>query len=718
MEPSRHSCSPLESSVVRRRSRPTLSAIIVSYRTPEEVAAAVASLCAQTLPPDEIVIVDNSAPDGAPLPQLPELEGVRIERPRMNLGYGAGCNLGARSASGDDLLILNADVVLAAGAAAALVERLHSDDRIAVVGPRIFSRGEVQLSARAFPSLRTGLLGRRSLLTRLLVRARRYPAEFRRVPGSGGPVDWVSGACMLVRRAAFDAVGGFDEEYWMYWEDADLCRRLVDEGWKVHFEPTGVVHHATGASGTSARTIRAFHESAAQFAARHIARTALERRLIRAVLDTRTWFVLWMFAGASVTPRDEGTTRVLRVIARLNVGGPSIQAITLSRLLEEHGYETLLVRGREGAREGSMDSLAEEFGVMPVELPTLKRRIGIGDLASLVFLVQQIRNWQPQILHTHAAKAGALGRVAALLAAHRRPPVIVHTFHGHVLTGYFSPLISAAFTAIERALARYTTCLIAVSDEVRADLVRLRVAPPEQIVVLPLGFDFSRFETTPEERRERREAFRQELGIPLDASVVAIVARLEPIKRIDRFLRVADRMESSAETRFLVVGDGALREDLQESPEAMRLGNRLVWAGLRNDMPDVYFGTDVLVVTSDNEGTNVSAIEAQAAGLPVVSTRVGGMPSVVANGTGLLIEREDEEGFARALERVLVDDELKKDLGQTGAERVRLEFSLASLVKRIDALYQRLLAEAPVQTQRARALRAVPQQKARAREMP
>lgn len=365
-----------------------------------------------------------------------------------------------------------------------------------------------------------------------------------------------------------------------------------------------------------------------------------------------------------------------------------------------------------------MDSLAEEFGVMPVELPTLKRRIGIGDLASLVFLVQQIRNWQPQILHTHAAKAGALGQVAALLAAHRRPPVIVHTFHGHVLTGYFSPLISAAFTAIERALARYTTCLIAVSDEVRADLVRLRVAPPEQIVVLPLGFDFSRFETTPEERRERREAFRQELGIPLDASVVAIVARLEPIKRIDRFLRVADRMESSAETRFLVVGDGALREDLQESPEAMRLGNRLVWAGLRNDMPDVYFGTDVLVVTSDNEGTNVSAIEAQAAGLPVVSTRVGGMPSVVANGTGLLIEREDEEGFARALERVLVDDELKKDLGQTGAERVRLEFSLASLVKRIDALYQRLLAEAPVQTQRARALRAVPQQKARAREMP
>src|SRR5829696_1428513 len=304
----------LESSVVGRGSRPVLSAIVVTYRTPAEVAAAVASLRAQTLPPDEIVIVDNGAPDGAPLPQLPKLEGVRIERPPTNLGYSAGCNLGARSASGDDLLILNADVVLTSGAAAALVERLHSDDRIAVVGPRIFSHGEVQLSARAFPSLRTGLLGRRSPLTRLLVRARRYPAEFRRVPGDGGPVDWVSGACMLVRRAAFESVGGFDEEYWMYWEDADLCRRLVDKGWEVHFEPAAVVEHATGASGASARTIRAFHESAARFADRHIARTALERSLIRAVLETRTWFVLWKFARAGVT-RKEGAARVLRVIA-------------------------------------------------------------------------------------------------------------------------------------------------------------------------------------------------------------------------------------------------------------------------------------------------------------------------------------------------------------------------------------------------------------------
>ena len=276
-----------------------LSAIVVSYKTPAEVAAAVASLHAQTQPPDEIVIVDNSAAEGDPLREGPHLEGVRIVPAPANLGYGAGCNLGAASAVGDELLMLNADVVLTAGATSGLLERLHSDGRIAVVGPRIYSGGELQPSARAFPSLRTGLLGRRSLLTRMLVRTRRYPLEFKHAYGPGGPVDWVSGACMLVRRSAFESVGGFDEAYWLYWEDADLSRRLLHDGWRVHFEPAAVVHHATGASGVNARTIRAFHESAARFASRHIARTAIEGRLISALLRARTWLVLRRFGRRS-----------------------------------------------------------------------------------------------------------------------------------------------------------------------------------------------------------------------------------------------------------------------------------------------------------------------------------------------------------------------------------------------------------------------------------
>jgi glycosyltransferase involved in cell wall biosynthesis len=388
---------------------------------------------------------------------------------------------------------------------------------------------------------------------------------------------------------------------------------------------------------------------------------------------------------------DVASVRILRVIGRLNVGGPAIQAITLSRLLDERGYETRLVRGREGPREGSMDALAEQLGVTPVSLPTLQRRIGIGDLASLLFLRRQIREWRPVILHTHAAKAGALGRMAALLAGRYRPPVIIHTFHGHVLTGYFSRLVSALFTRIERMLARRSTCLIAVSKEVRDDLVRLRVAAPDRIVVVPLGFDLLRFEAPGEERRARRVAFRTSLGIPLEAPLVTLVGRLESIKRVDRFLRVANLIEQPR-AWFLVVGDGSLRERLQESPEARSLGERLVWAGLRDDMADVYFATDVLAVTSDNEGTAVTAIEAQAAGIPVVTTRVGGMPSVVEDGeTGFIVSPENERLLAERITRLLNDAELSGAFGVAGLAFVRHRFSLDGLVNNIANLYRRLL---------------------------
>jgi glycosyltransferase involved in cell wall biosynthesis len=392
-------------------------------------------------------------------------------------------------------------------------------------------------------------------------------------------------------------------------------------------------------------------------------------------------------------PRD-APVRVLRVIARLNVGGPAIQAITLSRLLEERGYETRLIRGREGPREGSMDALAEDLGVTPVSLPTLQRRIGLGDLAALLFLRRQIRDWRPQILHTHAAKAGALGRTAALLAGRDRPPVIVHTFHGHVLTGYFSPFVSAIFRWIEKVLARFTTCLIAVSDEIRDDLVRLGVAPPERIRVIPLGFDLSRFDAPEKERRARREDFRASLGIPLDAALVTLVGRLERIKRVDRFLRVANLIEEPR-AWFLVVGDGSLREELQESGEARCLGERLVWAGLREDMPDVYFATDVLAVTSDNEGTAVTAIEAQAARVPVVTTGVGGMPSVVRDAeTGFVVAANDEARFAEALQEILSRPPLAKQFGTGGADASRRQFGLDRLLGEVASLYRALLRDA------------------------
>jgi glycosyltransferase involved in cell wall biosynthesis len=343
-----------------------------------------------------------------------------------------------------------------------------------------------------------------------------------------------------------------------------------------------------------------------------------------------------------------------------------------------------------------VDALADDLDVRPIALPMLKRNIGAGDVIALAFLVREMRKWKPHILHTHASKAGALGRTAAMLAGRGRPRVIVHTFHGHVLTGYFTQTASAVFITTERMLARGSTCLIAVSEEVRNDLVRLRVAPAERIVVVPECYDLSRFDVSGDERQARRLAFRNAVGIPIGASVVTLVGRIERIKRVDRFLRVAANMADRVnDAHFLIVGDGELRDKLAQSGEAERLGDRLTWAGLRPDMPDVYCASDVVAVTSDNEGTAASAIEAQATGLPVVSTRVGGMPTVVVDSkTGVLVDVQDEVAFAAALERLLANQALARRLGERGAERARREFSIGRLLSEIDELYRHLLSEA------------------------
>ncbi len=400
-------------------------------------------------------------------------------------------------------------------------------------------------------------------------------------------------------------------------------------------------------------------------------------------------------AGVVVPGRavPDRSVRVVRAIARLNVGGPSIQAITLTRCLRERSYETVLVRGREGEREGNMDELARELGVLPVTVGSLRRELGFHDLLALARMTWLLARERPQILHTHAAKAGTVARTAALLLGPFGPPVRVHTFHGHVLTGYFGSRRSQIFVAIERFLARHTTRLIAVSDEVRADLVRLGIAAAEDIVVVPLGFDLNRFQPSQEEQDRQRRAVREELGFAYDETVVCVVARLVPIKRVDRFLRIARCIhEHLPEIRFLIVGDGGLGDELRNSPDAIALEEQLVWAGMRLDTERIYAASDVVVLTSDNEGTPVSLIEAQAACRPTVATAVGGVESVVLDGvTGFVVAPDDEAGFATAVEGLAVDPGRRTHLGQAGRRHVTRNFQLERLVDDIDALYRALL---------------------------
>jgi len=388
-------------------------------------------------------------------------------------------------------------------------------------------------------------------------------------------------------------------------------------------------------------------------------------------------------------PEPTQPIRIVRIIARLNIGGPAIQAISLTQKLHDCGYETRLVRGSEGRDEGNMDYLAEELGVRPTLVASMRRDPGPGDIVALWKLVRILRRDRPHIVHTHAAKAGTLGRLAALVAfPHRaKRPILVHTYHGHSLTGYFSSRTAAFYRLVERFLAKRTDVLVAVSEEVRDDLVRLGVAPCGQFEVIRLGFDLAPF-LDDSRRAERRAALRSEWGIGADEQLVTLTARLVPIKRVDRFLRVARRLTDHKDMRFVVVGDGELRDELIASPDAQALGDRLIWAGFRRGMADVYFASDVVMLTSDNEGTPVSLIEAQAAAVPVVASDVGGVRAAVRDGeTGVVVSPEDVAGFARAVASMLDDPTLGQAMAAAGRRDAAERYQLQRLVDELNHLY-------------------------------
>jgi glycosyltransferase involved in cell wall biosynthesis len=389
-------------------------------------------------------------------------------------------------------------------------------------------------------------------------------------------------------------------------------------------------------------------------------------------------------------PADE-PIRVLRVIARLNVGGPSLHVSYLSSELDKIGYETRLVAGRVGEGEGSMEYEARARGIDPILIPQLQREIEpIADIAAVRTLLRIIREFKPHVLHTHTAKAGAVGRTAARLAGADRPRAVVHTFHGHVLHGYFSPTVARGFLTIERTLARSTDALIAVSPEVRDDLVELGVAPAERFVIVRLGLDLdSRTAAAP----GAREAERAALGVPPERFLIGWLGRMTEIKRVDDLLKAfAGVRAAGADASLVLVGDGPLRRKLEVQAAALGIADRTHFVGYRTDVGSLYAALDAVTLSSANEGTPVAVIEALAAGLPAVATDVGGVADVVPDGrAGFLVPAGDHDAMAERLLRLAGDVELRHRLGEGGAAWVRERYSVPRLVSDIDRLYRSLL---------------------------
>ncbi len=370
----------------------------------------------------------------------------------------------------------------------------------------------------------------------------------------------------------------------------------------------------------------------------------------------------------------------------MNLGGPAHHVSLLSSRLDPRKYDSLLLTGEvaAGEEEHTIDGLV------------CKRLSGFGpdirpdrDLVALAQMTRLMRAWRPQIVDTHTAKAGMLGRIAARSVRPR--PIVVHTFHGHVLRGYFGAPKSEAFTRIERTLARGSDRLVAVSDATADELVEIGVAPREKFTVIPLGLELDPFLSL--DPRPDPEA-RRRLGIGEEEVAFAFIGRLAPIKRADLMLRaLAAARDAGAPARVLVIGDGLERPELEAL--AARLGCRgsVDFLGYRRDVASLLAAADAALLTSDNEGTPVALIEAAAAARPAVATAVGGVADIVVPGAGLLAPAGDAAALAARIAELAADAELRRRMGERARQHVAGRYAVERMLADVDALYTELLAE-------------------------
>jgi glycosyltransferase involved in cell wall biosynthesis len=392
--------------------------------------------------------------------------------------------------------------------------------------------------------------------------------------------------------------------------------------------------------------------------------------------------------------------KILRILNRLAVGGPLLNASYLTRYMDSR-FETMLVVGENEDHEKDASFVTDALGIKPVRIKGMGRSVDFfKDYGAYKEMKKLIADFKPDIVHTHAAKPGAIGRMAA---SSLDVPVIVHTYHGHVFHSYFGKVKSKVFINVERYLGRKTDALIAISGQQKKELVHdFQIAPEKKFRIVPLGLDLDKFATDTE---VKRNSFRAEFGIREDEILISIVGRLVPVKNHELFLEgIAYVLKNSnRKIRAMLVGDGETRNALEK--KATELGiefstekdsshpHPLIFASWRKDVDYVNAGSDIIALTSFNEGTPVSLIEAQAAGRAIISTRVGGIEDVVLNEvTGLLSDLSDKEGFCKNLLRLTENEELRLTLGTQGPQHVMARYSYQRLVRDMSNLYDELLA--------------------------
>jgi len=393
--------------------------------------------------------------------------------------------------------------------------------------------------------------------------------------------------------------------------------------------------------------------------------------------------------------------RVLRIINRLNLGGPTYNAAYLTKYMEPE-YETLLVAGMKDESEASSEFIVNKLGLDPVYVPDMYRSLHpVKDTKTFRSLRKIIKDFKPDIVHTHAAKAGAVGRMAAYAAG---VPVILHTFHGHIFHSYFSSVKTRVFLGIERFLAKQSTKIIAISNLQKQELSQeFKIAPADKFEVIPLGFDLHRFQ---ENTTDKRKIFRDKYDVGEHEIAIGIIGRLVPIKNHRFFIDAIHKLLGDTEhpVRIFIIGDGEERVHIEEYCRELDLRfstehdehhtKPITFTSWIREIDNATAGLDIIALTSLNEGTPVSLIEASASGKPIVSTNVGGIQDVVINDVNAYItEKTDVEGFAHKLKVLVEHPELRISMGLEGIDHAFGNFSYTRLVENMTSLYDRLLQE-------------------------
>lgn len=393
--------------------------------------------------------------------------------------------------------------------------------------------------------------------------------------------------------------------------------------------------------------------------------------------------------------------KIIRILNRLAVGGPVLNATYLTKHLAPD-FQTLLLVGQKEGHEKMADHLVEELGIEYITIPEMGRSLNpLNDYKAFKRIKDIILTFKPDIVHTHAAKPGALGRLAAAAA---NVPAIVHTYHGHVFHSYFNSVKTGFFIKAERYLASKSHAIVAISNTQKDELAnQFKIAPENKFKVIPLGFNLDKFR---EDREEKRISFRKEFDVKDDEIAIGIIGRLVPIKNHQLFLQSIHHVfqNTTKRVKAFIIGDGESRSSLELL--ASKLGiqfstekdeshsHTLVFTSWRKDVDVILAGLDIVTLTSFNEGTPVSLIEAQAANKPIVSTRVGGIADVVIEGKTALLSNIDEgEAFCDNLLRMVEDERLRLRMGEGAGSHVFEKYSYQRLVKDMSDLYYELLAE-------------------------